>query len=187
MEVKTLEGIKSEFQKRIAEHEALASAWEKVERLRKKDGTDFAVLSKNFSNCTVAQDCIRLVPNSKIKVSAPTEQVGWVRDEIDTTELVKYSKIKIEESRIHKEPCIEPYFFKTVDELWEEIQARVKMHRAYADDYRRMIDMAEEKFNFVAERMSDIQKMFNSLGKDVNSLKYALESVVKNWYFPMKF
>lgn len=48
----TIEDAKAKMQKSVEYYACRIEAWKKVERLYKKDGKPFTVLSKNFSNLT---------------------------------------------------------------------------------------------------------------------------------------
>lgn len=49
----TIEDAKAKMQKSVEYYACRIEAWKKVERLYKKDGKPFAVLSKNFNNLTL--------------------------------------------------------------------------------------------------------------------------------------
>lgn len=49
----TIEDAKAKMQKSVNYYACRIEAWKKVERLYKKDGKPFAVLSKNFNNLTL--------------------------------------------------------------------------------------------------------------------------------------
>lgn len=51
--MKTLEDIKKELTSTLKEHEILLQAWNNVNRLYKKDGSSFSVLSKNFEKAII--------------------------------------------------------------------------------------------------------------------------------------
>ena len=47
----TIEDAKARMQESVNFYKYRIEAWEKVQRLHKKNGEDFAILSKNFENC----------------------------------------------------------------------------------------------------------------------------------------
>ena len=60
--MKTLEDIKKELTSTLKEHEILLQAWNNVNRLYKKDGSSFSVLSKNFEKVP------RTIPKHSISI-----------------------------------------------------------------------------------------------------------------------
>ena len=66
--MKTLEDIKKELTSTLKEHEALLQAWNNVNRLYKKDGSSFSVLSKNFENANIQDESYSIYPAKVIKV-----------------------------------------------------------------------------------------------------------------------
>lgn len=57
--MKTLEDIKKELTSTLKEHEILLQAWNNVNRLYKKDGSSFSVLSKNFENAMMSWEACK--------------------------------------------------------------------------------------------------------------------------------
>lgn len=186
---KNLEDIEKEFKKRIDNHAALLEAWEKVERVTKKDGSDFKALSKNFNNATVIVNEFVLRPSKKIRVYGRTKRNDFVEDYVETTDLVKYSKRHIDADRILKESYLEPWYEKTVSEIFEDIEAKKEYHKKAIEGYEKQIKDASLYYNRIAFKMSEIHEILNSMcvkGKSSSeflSLRYALEDIVKNYYF----
>lgn len=186
---KNLEDIKKEFEKRIDNHAALLEAWEKVERVTKKDGSDFKALSKNFNNATVIVNEFVLRPSKKIRVYGRTKRNDFVEDFVETTDLVKYSKRPVDAARILKESYLEPWYEKTVDEIFEDIETQKEYHRKAIEGYEKQIQEANFYYDIISAKMEEIHKVLNNMcekGKSSNeflSLRYALENIVKNYYF----
>ena len=184
---KSIEQIKKELQERIEEKEALLQAWENVERLTKKDGSDFSVLSKNFKNATVKEKEFSLTPSKKIQVYAQTKSFKYVNDDIETVELVKYSKIQPEAERIIKEPCLEAYFFLTVSELFDKIAERIETIKQQIISYERQFKNAGLYYYQIVSKMEEIGDLLDRVSEKPNGnalyLRYQLEDVVKNYYF----
>ena len=185
-----LEDIKKEFNKRIDEHETLLKAWEKVERLTKKDGTNFAILSKNFKNATVRNNEYSLRPDKQIHVYGITKNNAYIGEDISTTDHAdRYDGRAIAPERIIKESYLTPYYIKTVDEIFEDIEAKKEYHRKAIEGYKKQIEKSKEYYDKVNEKLLEIHDIFNNMtskGTSSNeflSLRYALEDVVKNYYF----
>lgn len=122
---KSLDEIKTELAKRLDAAETLRAAWEKVERCRKKDGSDFVALAKNFKNAGVYDSQYSMVPEKEIRVFGFSKFSGYVDDSVRNRELARYSKREVSADRIKKESFLEPYFYLTVDEIFEEIAAKI--------------------------------------------------------------
>lgn len=185
---KNLEDIKKEFNKRIEEQKTLLEAWEKVERATKKDGSNFVALAKNFKNATIKNNEYVLRPSKKIHVYGITKNNKYVDDSIETNELVKYAKRHIDADRILKESYLEPWYEKTVDEIFEDIEERKETLRKNIKNFEEEIKISEKYYNMVNIHLESIHNILNELSvKKPNSnflsLRYALEDVVKNHYF----
>lgn len=187
-----LNEITMELENRIAEHKALMDAWSKVEKVTKKDGKEFALLSKNFKNVVVRNKDYSIQSNAKeLKVycyytrkEKNYECNQFTYDTMDVNEIVRYSSRgkEIDESRIIKEPYIEPYYIKNVSEIWEDIQNEIQYHKDRITSLEEQLKITEEKYNAITDKMNEIQDILNTLGDNAD-LKYSLENVVKKWYF----
>ena len=142
---RNLEEVKKELQTYIIETEAIMNLWKQVKRKTKKDGTDFAVFSKNFENATYGPD---IVGNMAVKVHGYAGCYRYVEDEIGIRVVARYENtIKPDESRIINEPCLMPYFYLTVDEVFIKIAEKIKSCEDRIAEYRRQLEQAEEVFN----------------------------------------
>ena len=185
---KNLEDIKKEFKKRIDEQKTLLEAWEKVERVTKKDGSDFVALAKNFKNATVKNNEFVLRPSKQIQIYGITKNNKYVDDSIETTELVKYSKRPVDADRVLKESYLEPWYEKTVDEIFEDIEAKKEILKKNIKNYEQEILVSEKYYMLIECHLESIHNILNELSaKGQNSgflsLRYALEDIVKNHYF----
>lgn len=169
----SLDNIQTELRKRLDEIETKLSAWEKVERKRKKDGTSFSALSRNFVNATIHDNQYTLKSVDKlITVCAWTKYSGWITDEIHTCESVKYEKNrKIADDRIVKERFIEPYYIKTVDEIFEDIDSRIEYLKGQK---RKIEDDLEASEKVFGEFKSKIDEALKELKASCNQSLYYL-------------
>lgn len=187
---KNLEDIKKEFSKRIAEHETLLEAWEKVERVTKKDGSNFAALGKNFKNAKIRENQYSIRPDKLLTVYGWTSDNRYIEEDINTTDHAdRYNGRAIDPERIIKESYITPYYIKTVDELFEDIEAKKEYHKKAIEGYKKQINESQFYYDQIAGKMIEIHNVLNSMCKkgkpstEFLSLRYALEDVVKNYYF----
>lgn len=152
--VTSLDNILTELRKRLDTVNTKISAWEKVERNRKKDGSDFASLGKNFKNATLYDSQTSLVPEKAITVHAWSQFSGYVEDDIKNRALVRYEKNRqIPEGRIIKESYLEPYYYKTVDEIFEDISCRIAGLKRQKEEIESDIENAEQVFNLFKARI----------------------------------
>lgn len=54
--METKEKIEKEYRNNISTYENAIKAWRNVKRLGKKDGSDFVIISKNFSNANIKKE-----------------------------------------------------------------------------------------------------------------------------------
>lgn len=185
--MKTLEDIKKELTSTLKEHEALLQAWNNVNRLYKKDGSSFSVLSKNFENANIQDESYSIYPAKVVKVFICFEG-KYYKEEINCTQLVKYAKRKIDESRIIHESCLEDRYDLTVDEIFEEIELKKEYHKKRIEELNKQLEMAESYYNQVTGKMEEIKTVLDTLcDKHENrkniDLRYKLEEVVHEYYF----
>ena len=74
-----IEDAKKKIERRIAYYQERIDAWKKVERIRKKDGGDFAILSKNFTNCKIEES----YSFKELKVYYKSNLEGYTNDWIN--------------------------------------------------------------------------------------------------------
>lgn len=186
--MKDLESIVKELESRIDEHEAMLEAWQNVKRLYKKDGSDFSVLSKNFENAKVVDEPYSIYPAKIVKVWNRGKSGKYYNEEVNCTQIVRYSKRKVESSRIIKESLLEDRYNLTIDEIFEDIAAQIEYHKNRIEELHNQIAMAEKYYNLVCGKMQEVKAILNEVcnnkvqGKNLD-LRYALENVVKNYYF----
>ena len=186
--MKDLKNIVKELENRIDEHEALLEAWQNVKRLHKKDGSDFSVLSKNFENAKVEDESYSIYPAKIVKVWNCGKSGKYYNEEIKCTQIVRYSKREIEPSRIIKETLLEDRYDLTIDEIFEDIATRIEHHKNRIEELQNQIVMAEKYYNLVQNKMQEVKTILDEVcnnkvqGKNLD-LRYALEDVVKNYYF----
>ena len=86
-----LDGIKTALKKDLVKKNALLAEWENVSFPTKKDGTPFKLMSKNISGATYFAETYAMQPGEyKLRVSCWADMNGYVSDEIDAHNLVRY-------------------------------------------------------------------------------------------------
>jgi hypothetical protein len=185
--MKTLEDIKKELTSTLKEHEALLQAWNNVNRLYKKDGSSFSILSKNFENATIQDESYSIYPAKVVKVFICCEG-KYYNEEINCTQLVRYSQRKVDESRIIHASYLEDRYNLTIDEIFEEIELKKEYHKKRIEELNKQLEMAELYYKQVLNKMEGVKTILDTLcdksGDRKNiDLRYDLEEVVHEYYF----
>ena len=142
------------LEKQLDYHKSLVTAWKKVTRNYKKNGEPFADLAKNFNGVSISNARYSLKPEKEITVFTQTEKNGYQSESINNADLVKYSNIKPDESRIIKEPCLEPYFYLTIDEISGKIAEKIETHEKRIAELEKAI-RENNKDNSIMEKLLD--------------------------------
>ena len=185
--MKDLKNIVKELENRIDEHEALLEAWKRVKRLYKKDGSSFSILSKNFENATIQDESYSVYPAKVVKVFIGHEG-KYYNEEINCTQLVRYSQRKVDESRIIHESCLEDRYNLTIDEIFEEIELKKEYHKKRIEELNKQLEMAESYYKQIIIKMEEIKTILDTLcdkhgdGENID-LRYDLEEVVHEYCF----
>lgn len=166
---KSTDDIRNDLQKYINDYTAKIALWGNVTRVYKKNGDAFAVLSKNFTNCTFCTE----YGFSKISVSGRSNTGDYVSDYINIAH-VNYKGDKTLEMN--------------ADEIETAIQELIAKYQLYISDHSEEITMLDDCYNALQAKLDDIHALLNSISsKKPNSshlsLRYALEDVVDNYYF----
>lgn len=176
----TIDNAKTEIMKTIDYYETLINAWKNVKRKTKKDGSSFAALAKNFENASVHDSSYSLRPCKEISVCGFSKYQGWITDKIETTDVVQYSIHNPAPERIIKETFLNPYFFKTVDEIFIDIENRIKKYQEWKQKAETDLEKIETVLiPFVENVKTELEKLKESAGKD---LYYQARDFLKDLY-----
>lgn len=138
-----IEKIRKDFEEQISRHSALIEAWKAVERQTKKDGSDFAILSKNFKNARLKASVLYgndlevfcRVPSSYKYETESISTVHTVEKGEDTTgrQLITGKWLK-------------PYYVLSVDEIFREIEKKIAWHEGIISEYNEALNKLDETF-----------------------------------------
>ena len=161
-----IESAQKELRKEINRAAAFMQAWQNVKRVSKKDGGDFAIISKNFEGCKFCEKGygLRSVKEKDICVFTSAEGCGYIDDRIDDQEMVRYSKRSIDPSRIIKESYLEAYFVKNADEIQEDINKR-------AEYWKQVKANLEADLENLPEMLEKVYEMKNDLNQYIGTAK----------------
>lgn len=125
-----LDEIKSELNKKIATAQAQFDAWKKVIFPTKKDGKPFAIMSKNINGAIYCQNKISMQPGENVLcITAFCDGVGYVDDEINCYELVKYltddEKKAKTENYMPKQSYLEQIYKYDIEDIKNAVDNRI--------------------------------------------------------------
>lgn len=151
----------TEAQRRLEErlnyYTARIEAWEKVERIHKKDGEDFAILSKNFTNCKL----IEKYHNQELTVYFRTDKEGYTTDYINLGGNV-YT---------HEEPA------DTADKIEKRIADKIAIYNGYIETTKRGLETIDEQIKAISPELETLKKAIAEADK--TDCKYILMSYIK--------
>ena len=138
---------------------ARQQAWENVNAVTKKDGSQFANFSQNFANCKVSAPSWRQDKRQKsMNVFYYTPSGGYQSDAIDC--------FTFDNGHSWRE--------RTVDEMWEVIDNEI----ARIGKYIQQLDIALENFYIVENFVNDIEQRLDSLKEHNTSLYYSTVTIL---------
>lgn len=175
------ENCKKTLEKKLDYHKSLLAAWQKVTRNYKKDGKPFADLAKNFCGVSVYNAKYTLQSGVKeLTVTTQSEKNGYISEYIETSELVKYTKLHPAADRIIKESFLEEYFILTPDELTEKIEAKKEYHAGRIAELEKAIK-ENDRDNKTAEKL--LETIAAALAKvNPDTASYYRENLIRNYY-----
>lgn len=182
----SLEKKREELNKQIKINKAKINALESVVRVKKKDGTDFSTISKNFSssnkNVTVkiASNTYSLRSNAKKLVVYGYVDGIFVDEEIDISPCIDEHRCStIDESRIIKESFIKPYYIMTVDEIEKAVGEYIEGVKCRLDREEKALNELEELYDIFIPRAKDIMEDLKKCCGDNNTLRYDMIDLLK--------
>lgn len=168
------------LEKQLDYHKSLATAWEKVTRNYKKNGEPFADLAKNFNSVSISNARYSLKPEKEITVCTQTEKNGYQSESISNADLVKYSNIKPDESRIITEPCLEPYFYLTIDEIGVKIAEKIEIHEKRVAELEKAIRENDKDNNIMEKLLETIAAELAQVNPDTAS--FYKSEIIRKYY-----
>lgn len=152
--VYSVEDIKVRIYNSIDYYEKCIEAWEKVIRLHKKDGKDYAVFTRNFSNITFTNE----YGFTKGKVYFHAKEVGYTADWIEYDDKT------------------------TPDEYERKIRERLSKYYKYVASEQEQLEMCDEVASeFIDTVNKAFNKVKEKTGGD-STIKFACEDYMKGLY-----
>ena len=164
-----IEEIDNSFDEDISYYETLLDAWKQVKRNRTNSGSDFKQFWRNFSGCTIVADYMR---GNRIEVHGFDKNGKMVTDHITNTE---YATPETAPERIIKEPYIKAYYYKTIDEIFVDIDRAIRAYKSQVELYKRQREKAEQVATEYYNRFTEnLDKLATDCGGRNNSLFFKI-------------
>ena len=182
-----LDGIKTELKKRISEHKTLLQAWENVTFPTKKDGTPFKVMSKNFENAKFYNDITAWHDyEKKLKVNAFDDLNGYISEDIDCYNQVKYIKdetmLTKTENIMPKEPMLEQMYVYDLDDIKNAIKEKIAYHKKCIESLENQLENADTAYNKFKEAYTKAIKELKNIAGETTCLSYAIKDTITKRY-----
>lgn len=171
----SLEQIQKELKKSLNYSVVLYEAWEKVEHLTKKDGSEFKYITKSFKNANIDYD---ILGRPELKVYAFSQYNGHIDDYIRLTDnfnaYVKVQKYP-ENTYINRLHYLTPY------EAMEVIEDRKAYLKKSIEDKEKALKNIDHLYMEYIEKLKNLyNEMLDKCGDNIvlkSSMKEALEGV----------
>lgn len=169
--------IEKTLQRKERELIALIIAYENIERKRKKDGTNFKVFSKNFTNCKIIRDEYSLYTNNyKLIVYGRTIFGELVDDDINLYKHVdSMTDNEIKHDPEPKEQFLRQIYLFDVDETEQAIKDRIVV-------LEKNLDIVQNQLNNLDDDIEKLDELTEHIKKVVNdtTLGYIAREYIKN-------
>ena len=172
--IERLKGYKKDYENKI-------ELWKRVERVKKKNGDDFSVFSKNFKNASITPSVASIRPDYEIRVSGNIDGV-YTNDYFEIYPCVKHYHGHVSEDRIIKESFLEAYFIMTIEEIFEEIERHIKVYEEYINDLNKQIENAGRIFEEFSTTIDNALKTLKTDAGNDSSLYFACREYMTRAY-----
>lgn len=183
------EQIRAKLEKYISEYRAKIEMWQHVERIAKKDGTDFQNFCKNFENAKIETGGIHdrdiVVFDHKIINS----RMEWIEDKISTDlnveDYVRFFSKQPEEERIIRERIIKDYLYLTPDETMQMIKRQIAIYQERITDYQQQLELLDNAYDVIKGETKKLYETLKAVTGDLgmyhNSLYYELKKIISEY------
>lgn len=179
--------VLEELQRDLAMDLFEKSLWEKVEIVKKKDGTDFSVRAKSFKNAVWTVNSWQDSAHPVIEVSGRDNKVGYQKFQISC--YINSDDLRKDDPRqteLNYGTVFIPTYIYKPDEVKKLIQDRIKQLDARIQCLEKQIEVSQEIYN---ECLSEIKSAFDKLrsrcddiriDKNTTSLEIYIADAVEN-------
>lgn len=183
-----LEGIKTEIEKQIDRDVAILNAWKNVTFPTKKDGSAFKQMGKNISGATYCIAQYSMQPGEYIlRVNAWCKSCGYVNDEMNAHNLVKYvdEKKRLKTSNhMPKVRYLEQIYCFDLDDIKEAVNNRIEYFEKSVANLTEQLTLADQAYkNFVNAYHAAAEQLASDANKnDDPTLYHMIMDTVKVRY-----
>lgn len=183
------EEIRTKLEKYISEYQVKIELWQRVERITKKDGTDFQNFGKNFTNSRIETGLIHdrdiVVFDHKIINS----RMEWIEDKISTDlnveDYIKIFERQPEKDRIISETLIKDYLYLTPEESMQMIERQISIYQERITDYQKQLELLDNAYDIITAKTKELfdtlKEVTGDLGMYHNSLYYSLKEKIEKY------
>ena len=189
-----LDGIKTELTKNISKAETLLAAWDQVTFPTKKNGEPFATMSRNISGATYSANEYALQPGeNKLSVTQRDKINGYVSDEIECYELVKYledeKKIAKTANYMPKQSYLAQVYRYDIEDIKEAVSNRINYLKDRIITLKAQLNIVDDCYNNfrkcyakAVEELANDCKSAGSVGfsDDKNDIYYMILDTIKD-------
>lgn len=149
-------------------------AWEDVKRVTKKDGSDFAVYSKNFDNCKIGRESWG--ETNELKIFVYFKGVGYHSNAICCYDTLEKDDPRNGSPRAWaRGACLKNGYLLTVDEVFK----RIESHKEYLRKRIESLTDAIANYDKVIEFLEEVQKQYNSIKEQNTQLGYSIADLLR--------
>ena len=152
-----VEDAKKRIEKRIAYYAERIEAWKKVERIRKKDGSDFANLAKNFTNCKIENS----YSWQELTVYFKSNVEGYTKDYINIS------------GNQYQEAA------DTADKIESRIKDIIKKYEGYKTTAEKALTEIESDLVKLTPELETLKKALKEAAE--KDTQYIMQSYIKNY------
>lgn len=183
------EQIRAKLEKYISEYKAKIELWQHVERITKKDGTDFQNFCKNFVGAKIETGGIHDRDIVVFDHKVINSRMEWIEDKISTDlnveDYVRFFSKHPEEERIIRERIIKDYLYLTPDETMQMIKRQIAIYQERITDYREQLEMLDNAYDVIKAKTKELydtlEAVTGDLGMYHNSLYYELKKIISEY------
>ena len=181
--IRNLQDIIEKLERYETSNKNKLDALKKIEFPTKKDGSEFAVFSKNFTNCRITGDSFY----PKLEYDYRDGNGSWTYDWLSIYEFVDAMKEgdPRKEKANPKQSCLRQTYNLTVAEVQNEIQRAIERTEQNIIRYQREKEIAKQIYPKFEKQFAEIHEQLEKLNNDdTATLFYAfndLASEIIRW------
>lgn len=153
-----IDEAKKRIEKRIMFYAEKIEAWEKVERVRRKNGENFSNLGKNFTNCEIVSE----YSMDELTVYYRARYEGYTKDYINIS------------GNQYQEPADTP------EKIEERIKDLITMYKNYIERSRKALETIESTLKSIEPELDKLKEVIKK-GAEETDTNYIIGSYIKNY------